>query len=122
MHRFYKFIFLFVILVFSLQPGCKKQPKCGCDGDVRFSLTETRGTILYNVETSYAQFQPSDVFSTFEICDAGSVMDLLTPFESGETVLVSGDAYDDCYKMVNPYAYANYMLRLTEIKKDEFDK
>lgn len=122
MHRFYKFIFLFVILVFSLQPGCKKQPKCGCDGDVRFSLTETRGTILYNVETSYAQFQPGDVFSTFEICDAGSVMDLLTPFEQGETVLVSGDAYDDCYKMVNPYAYANYMLRLTEIKKDEFDK
>ena len=121
MRRFNKFIFVFIVLVFSLQPGCKKQPKCGCDGDVRFPLVETSGTIIYNEETGYAQFQPSDVYSTFEICDAGSVMDLLTPFEQGETVLVSGDAYDDCYKMVNPYAYANYMLRLTEIKKDQFD-
>ena len=121
MRKLYKFIFIFGVLVFSLQPGCKKQPKCGCDGDVRFPLVETRGTIEYNVEDGYAQFRPSDVYSTFEICDAGSVMDLLTPFEQGETVLVSGDAYDDCYKMVNPYAYANYMLRLTEIKKDQFD-
>ena len=121
MRRFYKFIFIFGVLVFSLQPGCKKQPKCGCDGDVRFTITETKGTIIYNEETSYAQFQPSEIYSRFEICDAGEVMDMLTPFEQGETVLVSGDAYDDCYKMVNPYAYANYMLRLTEIKKDEFD-
>ena len=121
MRKFYKFIFIVGVLVFFSQPGCKKQPKCGCDGDVRFPLVETRGTIFYNEETSYAKFQPSDIYSTFEICDAGEVMDLLTPFEQGETVLVSGDAYDDCYKMVNPYAYANYMLRLTEIKKDEFD-
>ena len=121
MRKLCKFIFIIGILVFSSQPGCKKQPKCGCDGDVRFPLVETSGTIIYNEETSYAQFQPGDVYSTFEICDAGSVMHLLTPFEQGETVLVSGDAYDDCYKMVNPYAYANYMLRLTDIKKDEFD-
>jgi len=122
MRKFYKFIFIFVILVFSLQPGCKKQPKCGCDGDVRFTLSEERGTLTYDEVTSYAQFQTSVPYAQFEICDAGSVMDLLTPFESGETVLVSGDAYDDCYKMVNPYAaYSNYMLRLTEVKKDEFD-
>ncbi len=121
MRRFYKFIFLFGVLVFSLQPGCKKQPKCGCDGDIRFPIIETKGTIIYNEETSYAEFQPSEIYSHFEICDAGTVMDLLTPFEQGETVLVSGDAYDDCYKMYNPYAYANYMLDLKEIRKDEFD-
>ncbi len=121
MRRLHKFIFIFGVLVFSLQPGCQKQPKCGCDGDVRFSLIEAEGTIIYNEETSYAQFRSAS-FAYFEICDAGSVMDLLTPFEQGETVLVSGDAFDDCYKRVNPYAYSNYMLRLTEIKKDEFDK
>ena len=122
MRRLHKFIFIFGVLVFSLQPGCQKQPKCGCDGDVRFSLIEAEGTIIYNEETSYAQFQTSVSYAHFEICDAGEVMDMLTPFEQGETVLVSGDAFDDCYKRVNPYAYSNYMLRLTEIKKDEFDK
>ncbi len=121
MRKLYKFVFIIGILVFSSQPGCEKQPKCGCDGDVRFPLVEISGTIIYNEETSYAQFQPGDIYSTFEICDAGDVMHLLTPFEQGETVLVSGDAYDDCYKMVNPYAYSSYMLRLTDIKKDEFD-
>jgi len=121
MRKFYKFIFIFVVLVFSLQPGCKKQPKCGCDGDVRFTLSEERGTLTYDEESGYAVFMA--IYYHFEICYAEKVMDLLTPFEQGETVLVSGDAYDDCYKMVNPYAaYGKYMLRLTEIKKDEFGK
>ena len=120
MRRFYKFIFIFVVLVFSLQPGCKKQPKCGCDGDVRFTLSEERGTLTYDEESGYAVFMA--IYYHFEICDAGSVMDLLTPFEQGETVLVSGDVYDDCSKITNPYMYNNYyMLDLKEIKKDEFD-
>lgn len=122
MRNFYKSIFIIGVLVLFSQPGCKKQPKCGCDGDVRFAITDTKGTIYYNEETGYAEFQPSDIYSRFEICDAAEVMDMLTPFEQGETVLVSGDAFDDCYKIYNPYASANYMLHLTEIKKDEFDK
>lgn len=122
MCKFYKYIFMIGVLVLFSQPGCKKQPKCGCDGDVRFTITYTKGSIYYNEETGYAEFQPSDIYSRFEICDAAEVMDMLTPFEQGETVLVSGDAFDDCYKIYNPYASANYMLNLTEIKEDEFDK
>lgn len=122
MPRFFKFILIIGILIFSLQPGCEKRPECGCDGDVRFTLEETKGTITYNEETSYGQFQPTDVYSQFELCNAGEVMDLLKQFEQGETVLVSGDAYDDCYKMYNPYASARYMIDLKEIKIDEFSK
>jgi len=121
MRKFYKFIFIIGVLVFSLQPGCKKQPKCGCDGDLRFTLSEEMGTLTYDEESGYAVFMA--VYYHFEICYAEKVMDLLTPFEQGEIVLVSGDVYDDCSKITNPYMYSNYyMLDLKEIKKDEFGK
>lgn len=122
MQKIFKIFFFIGVIILAVQPGCEKRPKCGCDGDVRFTLDEKEGTIIYNEESSYAEFQPSNVYSQFEICNPGEFMDRFKQYEQGEPVLVSGDAFDDCYKMYNPYASASYMLELKEIKKDEFSQ
>ncbi len=98
--------------------SCKKQ-KCGCDGEVVFNLTDVPGKIYYE-NTKYTYFIPEGVYSYFTVCDPETVWDKVSKFQSGERVIVSGKAMDDCMKQMS-YSYnANYVLRLEDIKRPEF--
>lgn len=64
--------------------GCKKQPKCGCDGDALDSLQLAHVHISYNAESKSAQFVP--LWSNYDIyyfCNPSEFMDELITFEQG---------------------------------------
>jgi hypothetical protein len=116
-----------VVFVFILTGmSCEKQPKCGCDGDMIFELTDRRAEIYYDEDNSSAYFRDSDYGATYSLCNPGAMMDQLKQFEQGESVMVSGEAYNDC-TYINSYSYyyggpGVYMFTMTSIVPDAYSK
>ncbi len=106
-----------MVLVFS-SISCDKQPKCGCDGDVRFELTKQLVRLYYDKETKYTYFISDYPYSYFTLCNVGEMWDKIIKFKSESSVYVWGKAYDDCMKQVSRYAYANYDFTLEKIERD----
>ena len=111
-----------VVVALAITSGaCNKQKKCGCDGEILFDLNEVKGNIFYE-DTKFSYFISKGVYSYFTICDPESVWDKVKKFKSGDEVVVTGEASDDCMKQISAYAYANYVLHLKEIKLPPFKK
>jgi hypothetical protein len=95
-----------------LTGGCKKQPKCGCDGDALDTLRSTHVYISYNATTNTASFYPIwDNFSMYYFCNPSEWMSELTKFDQGEEILISGPFFYECNYLMsssNSYYY-NYM-------------
>ena len=82
--------------------GCKKQEKCGCDGDALDSLNQAHVYISYNAETKSAQFRP--LWSNYDIyyfCNPSVFMEKLKTFEQGAEILVSGEYFYECNYLMN---------------------
>lgn len=110
------------VILFTLAiQGCKKE-KCGCDGEILFEVYDVSGIIYYEKETKYTWFISTVAYSYFTFCYPEKIWDDILEFEHKEEVLLSGKVSDDCEKLVNPYASNKYVIRVTEIKLDEFDK
>lgn len=112
-----------------LAGGCKKQPKCGCDGDALDTLYNTHVYITYNATTNTAYFYPIwDNFSLYYFCNPSQWMSELTKFEQGEEILVSGPFFYECNYLMsssNSYYY-NYMkifqIQVTSVAPYEYGK
>ena len=120
--RLSAFVMVSIFVLAITSTSCDKQPKCGCDGDVRFELTEQPVRLFYDAETKYTYFISNYPYSYFTLCNVEEVWDQVIKFKSESTVLISGKAYDDCMKQVSAYAYSNYDFRLEEIKLPPFRK
>ena len=115
---------IFVVLVFGvLSLGCKED-LCGCEkGQIVFDLNEFEGNIYYYEESFTAYFVPKNIYGNFTICDPADHWDLITQFDSGEDVLITGDAADDCLQRQNPAYYSSYyVLHLDTLEVDQFKK
>ena len=122
MRKVFNILVWTVVILFTLTiQGCKKE-KCGCDGEVLYEVYDVPGRIYYDKETKYTWFESTSVYSFFTFCNAEEVWDDILKYDSGEEVLLSGEISDDCEKQVNYYASNKYVIRVTEIKLDEFDK
>ncbi|MCD6200810.1 MAG: hypothetical protein J7K46_03280 [Bacteroidales bacterium] len=106
-----------IALMFS-SGSCKKQT-CGCEGKVSFELNQVPGTIYYE-DTKFTYFISDGIYSYFTVCDPEKTWDEVSKFKSGEHVIVSGKAMDDCMKQMSYYYSSNYVLHLEEIKRPEF--
>ncbi len=122
MKKFRVFYLTALLAVMMLPGACNKQPKCGCDGDIRFTLHEQRVTLTYDKDSKFTQFVSYAPYSIFTPCDIEAQWDNIKKFSSGEEVLISGDVFDDCMKQMSPYAYNSYEIRLTGIKRPPFKK
>lgn len=110
------------VILFTLAiQDCKKQ-KCGCDGEILFEVYDVPGKINYDKETKYTWFVSTAAYSYFTFCNPEEIWDDILEFENGEEVLLSGKVSDDCEKLVSYYASNKYVIHVTEIKLDEFDK
>ena len=110
------FSFLFV------NNGCKEE-KCGCEGEVLFTITKSPGILSYNEDTKFSSIASTQIYgSYFTICDPIEVWDMVSQFEDGADVLVWGRAADDCAKKTNPMYQNFYTLHLDSITIDEFMK
>jgi hypothetical protein len=70
-------ILIIILPVFSWS-GCKKQVKCGCDGDVLRSLTDelmARSQIIYSSDGSSPYFTISNgyYYDTYYFCNPGEM-------------------------------------------------
>jgi len=77
--------------------GCKKQAKCGCDGDLLFTLTKSQAYVYFNETGSTITFTPVDnPYSTYNFCNPGEMFPKLAESKPGDILLVSGDAFWEC--------------------------
>jgi hypothetical protein len=89
-------VFIFFAPVISYS-GCKKQAKCGCDGDVLFSLTSEPSTVYFNETGTNIQFMTlADPYSTYYFCNPTEMFPKLTDYKSGDVLQVSGRVFWEC--------------------------
>jgi len=109
--------------------GCKKQPKCGCDGDALDTLKQAHVYISYDAETKSAQFRP--LWSSFDIyyfCNPSDFMDELKTFEQNTEILVSGAFFYECNYLMNAgnggsYSmYKIYQIQVTDVAAYDYGK
>lgn len=114
--------------VFSYS-GCKKQAKCGCDGDALFTLDRTQARVYYNETGTSITFQTlGDALSTYNFCNPGDMFPKLANYKSGDVLLVSGTAFWECnylYQSSN-YSYTSYYkvyeVVVTDVTVDLYGK
>ncbi len=120
---------LLVILAVISDTGCKKQPKCGCDGDALDSIDQGHAYISYNADKNMAQFTPIyDSYSIFYFCNPQDFMGELTQLEQGSEVIVSGEYFYDCTYLMNnsnsgQYSpYKIYQIKVTAVSSYDYGK
>jgi hypothetical protein len=109
--------------------GCKKQAKCGCDGDTLFTLTKELATVYYNSTGTTITFtRLTDPYSQFNFCNPGEMFPKFTDYKSGDVLEVSGDVFWECnylYQSSN-YSYGSYykvyMIKVTDVTIDIYGK
>jgi hypothetical protein len=110
--------------------GCKKQPKCGCDGDALDSLQQAHVYVSYSADSKSAQFVP--LWSSYEIyyfCNPSEFMGELTQFQQGAEILVSGSYFYDCTYLMNAGSgssyynlYRIYQIKVTDVAAYDYGK
>jgi len=122
-------ILIIIIPVFSY-PGCKKQAKCGCNGDLLFSLTGQKARVYFSESGTTMYFTTLDeMYSTYNFCNPGEMFPLLKDSKSGDILKVWGQAYWDCtyvYQQSN-YSYQSsyykvYQVQVTDLIVDLYGK
>ena len=122
MKYIYRSIFLLIVLSTTLLGSCKKQVRCGCDGDVINTFETVKVTIEYDEENGSAQFR-NEMAPTaiYYFCNPTDMMPELIKFENGEKVLITCELLYECNYMMqasNSYYsyYQAYMAKVTKIE------
>jgi len=110
-------IILFIAIPVFTDPGCKKQPKCGCDGDMLFELDREPAKVYFDENS--AQFSPvNNPYATYYFCNPEEMYSSkLKDYSTGDLLLVSGYVYWNCnflYASSN-YSYSYYYYKVYDI-------
>jgi hypothetical protein len=119
---------IIIVPVFSYS-GCKKQAKCGCDGDTLYTLTNAQAKVYYNETGTNITFTTlSDPYSTYNFCNPGEMFEKFKDYKSGDVLQVSGRVFWECnylYQSSN-YSYQTYykvyMIQVTDVTVDLYGK
>ena len=127
-------VLIIILPVFSWS-GCKKQVKCGCDGDILRSMDEElmdRSKIIYSADGSSAYFSVSNGYysnDTYYFCNPGEMYPKFKELEGEDQIILSGDLYWECTYMMNSssssyysYYYKVYNINVTELKSYLYGK
>lgn len=131
-NRIFRKLLVILVIVIPAFAGtdCKKQPKCGCDGDVLFTLTRTQAQVTFNETGSNISFSPvGNPYAIYYFCNPGEMFPRLKDSKSGDILLVSGYAYWECnflYQASN-YSYMTspvkiYQIQVTDVVSDLYGK
>jgi hypothetical protein len=120
-------VLLVIVPVFS-DSGCKKQAKCGCNGDVLYSLTKERATVSYTSGASIQFMTLVDPYSTYNFCNPGEMFPKFTNFKSGDILEITGKVYWECnylYQTSNSSYqtyYKVYMIQVSDVTSNPYGK
>ncbi len=103
----YKIRKLLIVLIMLLPvvsyTGCKKQPKCGCNGDILYTETDQlfdHSSIVYNETGTNAYFFVYSgggvYYDTYYFCNPSEMFAQYKSIGSDEQVKLSGDVFWDC--------------------------
>lgn len=114
--------------VFSYS-GCKKQAKCGCDGDILFTLTNEPATVYYTADGASITFSPiANPYEQYQFCNPKEMFPKFTDYKSGDVLLVSGNVFWECnylYQSSN-YSYGSpykvYVIQATDVTVNLYGK
>ncbi len=125
-----KILVLIIIVVPAvIDLGCKKQAKCGCDGDMLFELDRESATVYFT--ESSATFTPAgNPYATYSFCNPREMYPKLMEYNSGDVLLVSGKVYWNCnylystssYGYSYQYLYKYYDILVTDVTTDLYGK
>lgn len=129
-------IFVALIIILPVFPwsGCKKQVKCGCNGDVIRSLKNElmdRSQIVYSTDGNSASFSITSGYGydTYIFCNPGEMYPIYKDLEGQDQILLSGDLYWECQYMMSSsnysyysYYYKVYNINVTEMKSYLYGK
>jgi hypothetical protein len=124
---------LVILIIFApviSYTGCKKQAKCGCDGDLLFSLTKAAAYVSFNETGTTITFTPVDnPYAYYNFCNPGEMFPKLSESKSGDILLVSGHAFWECnylYQSSNSGYQTSYvkvyMMQVTNVETDDYGK
>ncbi len=124
MKYIYRSIFALIVLSMAFFGSCKKQPKCGCDGDVISGLAGQSVNIYYDEDANSAGFTyEGNLNARYYFCNPASMMPELTKFAQNERVLITCDMYYDCTYLMQSgnnsyysYMYQAYACQVTKIE------
>lgn len=120
MRTLYRIFALVIILSITVVGSCKKQAKCGCDGDVINEFVGYPVYIQYDVENNSAEFTYEGApTARYYFCNPTEMMPELTKFENGTKVLIDCKLYYECNYMMqasNSY-YSYYQAYMAEVTK-----
>jgi hypothetical protein len=117
-----------VMLIVSLT-CCKKQPKCGCDKDVLFTLSEATidySTIYFNQDGTSASFSVG--YDRYTFCNPMEVHPEYLKMKTGDQVIISGNVFWDCTYLMNSSSsyysmyYKVYNIQVTKMEVNLYGK
>lgn len=123
--RYLKRIAIITLILSTVFIGsCKKQAKCGCDGDALGTGFESVPVyITYSEEDNWAEFSvEGSLYSRYYFCNPTSMMSELTKYDNGERVLMTCQLFWECNYMMqssNSYYGSIYKAYMCEVVKIE---
>ena len=123
-------VLLIIVAPVLSYSGCKKQAKCGCTGDVLFSLTGELATVYFNDTGATAQFSTlADPYSIYYFCNPTEMFPKLSKYKTGDILQVSGRAFWECNYLYQSSSssyqtsmYKVYNIQVTDVTVDLFGK
>ena len=123
-----------LVILIILSPAffldsCDKQEKCGCDGDVLYSI----GPIELRYSELYVLSEGSSIYftigyDTYYFCNPVEMYEEYKKINSNDKILISGDLYWDCNYVTQSsqssyyYHYKYYNINVTELKSNLYGK
>jgi hypothetical protein len=130
MNKILRKLLVVMVIVLPVFAGtdCKKQAKCGCDGDMLFTLTREQARVYWTTGSSITLTPLNNPYSSYLFCNPGEMFSKLSDSKSGDILLVSGHAFWECnflYQSSN-YSYGSmykvYQLQVTDVETDLYGK
>jgi hypothetical protein len=120
---------LIIFLPAVTYSDCKKQEKCGCEGDELFSFTKVQAHVYFETGTTITFQTVDNPYSTYYFCNPTEMFPKLSDSKSGDILLVSGHAFWECNFVMqssnNPNQqsyYKIYMMQVTNVETDPYGK
>jgi len=126
LHRVLALLLITLPLFFNSE--CKKQPRCGCGGDVIFTLNDSQVLVQYNESGTNIMFSnPYNPMATYYFCNPSKWIDTIKKMNTKEYLLLSGEVYYECnymYMSGNYYTYTPpvYQVMVTSVREDNYGK
>jgi len=109
-----KIILKILVVVIILLPlvsylGCKKQPKCGCEGDVLFTLDSALFDYsdFYYIDSTSCTFR-TDMYTTYLFCNPVEMYPAFEALSGNSQILLSGEVFWECNYVMSSGSSSSY--------------